>query len=408
MILKTLYKVWVPLFSLMIFMLGYGLLSTLLTYRLHLANVSTLQIGLLTTAFYSGLILGSLRIERFITRVGHIRAFATFASTLAVMAMIHGFFVIPTLWIVLRFLSGFASAGLFIVIESWLLITSTEKNRGQVLAFYMIVFYASMALGQFMLNISGVKGLTLYAITTMLYSLSVIPLAMTSVSSPECSEPSALSFRQLYKISPTSIIGCLSAGLIMGAIYGLIPLYVSRYGSSVADVAYYMAVIIFGGMALQYPAGHLSDRFERRKPLVLISAIAAILSILILFISFKNSTLLTIAFFLFGGVCFTLYPLSISVACDYLKSSEIVAATQGLLLSYSIGAAVGPFIAPLFIYLFGERGLFVFFSLIAGFLVFFFLWRIRYYPPVSTKERQAFSPTVQTTPVATELDPRGE
>jgi uncharacterized membrane protein YfcA len=39
---------------------------------------------------------------------------------------------------------------------------------------------------------------------------------------------------------------------------------------------------------------------------------------------------------------FALYPIAITLACDNLDSSYIVAATQVMLFSYSIGSALGP------------------------------------------------------------------
>ena len=46
---------------------------------------------------------------------------------------------------------------------------------------------------------------------------------------------------------------------------------------------------------------------------------------------------------------FALYPVAITLACDNLDSSYIVAATQVMLFSYSIGSAMGPIAAGTFL-----------------------------------------------------------
>lgn len=398
-------KSFAPLTSLFIFMLGNGLFTTLVVVHLHLDGASSMVIGSMTAAYYLGLGCGSFRIERFIVRVGHIRAFAAFASTLAAVSIFQGLVEEISVWLILRFMGGFATAGLFVVIESWLLVQSSINTRGQMLAIYMVSLYAAQALGQFFINLGDPKTLNLFAIAAMLCSLSVIPLAMTYISSPKVDEPSTLSFKKLYQVSASGVIGCFSSGLVLGAIYGLVPLYVSQKTNSSSLVSIIMACTIFGGMALQYPVGRLSDFVERRLVLIIISICSVIFSLAII-ILFQYHWLIFTLFFLFGGMTFTLYPLSISHACDQLDSKDIVAGTQGLLLAYSIGATIGPLIAPEFMTLMGASGLFIYFIVISGAVAIFFAWRKTQRGSMPREEHFITMP--QTTPIMSELDPRAE
>lgn len=50
-------------------------------------------------------------------------------------------------WLVLRLINGWATVGVFLVIESWLLLAGDEKIRGRLLALYMIVLYGAGVLG---------------------------------------------------------------------------------------------------------------------------------------------------------------------------------------------------------------------------------------------------------------------
>lgn len=172
-------------------------------------------------------------------------------------------------------------AGLFITIESWLLVKSEKGTRGQVLSLYMISFYAAQALGQFLLSAGDLKGIVPFILAALLSSLSVVPLAMTRTATPHFEEPSALNFFQLYRISPVGIFGCFCSGLIMGAIYGLLPLYISQIQPETETIALLMGATIFGGMLLQYPVGKLSDALDRRKVILGVVALVLALSILI-------------------------------------------------------------------------------------------------------------------------------
>ena len=63
-------------------------------------------------SYFLGLLLGGLFAVRIITRVGHIRAFAVFASLMSTTALLHPLFLEVSQWMLLRLISGFCMAGL--------------------------------------------------------------------------------------------------------------------------------------------------------------------------------------------------------------------------------------------------------------------------------------------------------
>jgi MFS family permease len=401
----VLRQAFVPLLSLFCFVLGSGFFSTLLTLSMKLHQESALIIGALTSMFYAGLVIGSFRVEQFIIRVGHIRAYATFSATLAVVCLLHGIYYQPYFWLLLRFISGVVTAGLYVVIESWLLCKSSTVNRGQVLALYMVALYGAQSFGQFFLNLGNPQDLLLYAIGSMLCSLSIIPLAMSNVQTPQFDEPSTLKWSILWSKSASGLIGSFSAGMIMGVIQGLMPLVFKDSFKEQSNVATYMFAIIFGGMLLQYPVGRISDIIERRLVLIGINMITIALSVVCI-LNMQEGWLFFSVMLLFGGLTFTLYPISIAHACDALALNDIVAGTQSLLLAYSIGAVFGPIIAPFFMQSFGSSGLFIYFILVCG--TFTPLVIVRKTQKADTPQEENFISMPQTSPLMSELDPRGE
>ncbi|KTD45957.1 putative MFS-type transporter YcaD [Legionella rubrilucens] len=348
-----------PLFSLFIFLLGAGFFSTLLILKMTLEQASTWLMGAITSVFYIGVVAGSLRTEQIILRLGYRSAYGLFSLILAMCCLLHGFFYEPGLWLVLRFIAGFVMAGVYVVIESWLLSVSSIRNRGQVMAWYMIAFYSAQSVSQFILCLKDTAPFLLYGLAALLSVISVIPIAFLASRIPRLTASSSLPRIALLKASIPGLTGALVSGLIMGVIYGLLPVYLSALSGGVSLVATYMFAVIFGGMLLQYPLGKWSDQRDRRQVLMRITVLTMLT--LLCLIGFKGpSVWLFGLMMLFGGLTFALYPISVSDACDALGPEDIVAVTQTLLLAYSVGAMVGPVIASLFMQELGNRGLFIY------------------------------------------------
>lgn len=402
---NALRRIMSPLLSLFIFALCSGFFLTFLSLSMNAHDESNIMIGAMTGIFYAGLVCGSFKIEPFIARVGHIRAFSTFASLLAVISLLHGIFYNIPLWFVLRFITGFGTAGIFVIIESWFLYSSTTSMRGRILSLYMITFYAAEALGQLLINLGNANTLLLYSIAAMLCSLSVIPLSMTHVSMPNFTEASNMRLRTLYKKTTSSFLGCFFAGMILSASYGLFPILFSNIHHDNSDVSIFMFCLIIGGMLLQYPAGKLSDRIDRRLTVIIICFLAIICSFLLMYFM-KSYYLSLVLITLFGGFSTTIYPVCISYACDSLDTKNIVAGIQGLLLAYSLGSTLGPFVAPFFMHELSETKVFIYFIVAFGVTAVLFAWRKT--QTMSPPQEEPFQVMRQTTPVMAHIDPRAK
>src|SRR5690606_22339447 len=117
---KTLLTSWPLFFGLAMIMIGNGLQGTLLGIRADIEGFSTLTIGAIMSLYYVGYLSGSVFVPKLIQEVGHIRVFAALASLASGTVLFHGIFDQAWIWAAVRVLTGFAYAGLYIVIESWL------------------------------------------------------------------------------------------------------------------------------------------------------------------------------------------------------------------------------------------------------------------------------------------------
>jgi MFS family permease len=355
-------SLWPPLTSLVLLILASGLFNTFVSIRLEMEGFSPDSIGQITATLYAGVLVASFRIDRFIVKVGHIRAFILFAFTMGLTVLAQSAWINPWFWGALRFLGGFAMGGIYIVIESWFLLLSTPTTRGLVLSLYLAVLYGALSLGQFLINIFDPAGPFPFFLTALLCLLSILPLRGQKAAEPKMGPSSSLSLLSLFRLSPLGFAGGIISGMLLAAVYGLVPVYGKEIGLSVGEISTWMALIIFGGLSLQWPIGRWADKGDRRTVLVLASLGSALFSSALCWTPIEY---LPLVGWLFGGFSFTLYPLSMGYTCQNAKEHQLVAVTGGFVLSYGIGAISGPLLAPLAMDWFGVEGLFYFLSLIS-------------------------------------------
>ncbi|HDS1737703.1 MFS transporter [Pseudomonas sp. BP8] len=372
---RLLAQALAPLLGLFIIALGNGFMSSLTTLQLGTAGESATMIGLVSSAYFIGLTLGAMFNDRLILRIGHIRAYTSFASLIAATILLQGLFYDTTWWSILRLINGWAAVGVFLVIESWLLMAGDAKIRGRLLALYMIAFYGAGVLAQAALGeISGWGGTSPFMVAGILATLSVLPVVILPQVSPRLDQAEPLKPRQLLGIAPTGLVGCFGSGVAIAGIYALLPLYLQRIGLDVGEVGTMMAWVILGAMLLQYPVGRWSDRKDRQDVLIALAALCTVLSVVIAFLP-SDSVVLPAMLFLLGGGVFALYPVAVSSAADRAPADALVPMIQGLLLINSLGSAMAPLAISPVMTSYGEVGLFWAFAVINLAMVSFFLWR---------------------------------
>ena len=127
---------------------GNGLQGTLVALRASQESMPAFVIGVMGTAYYAGF-LGACRYAPGLIRdVGHIRVFAALAAIASASALVHVLVIDAFMWILLRLLTGFCFAGLFMVMESWLNDSSANSDRAQVLSIYATVDLVAVVFSQ--------------------------------------------------------------------------------------------------------------------------------------------------------------------------------------------------------------------------------------------------------------------
>jgi len=398
--------------SLTILLAGNSLQFVLLALRAESAGFSLTVVGAMTTTYYLGYALGTLRAPAFVDRFGHIRAFAALSSLISAVVLAHGLWVEPYFWIALRFVTGLCFAGLATVVDSWINAKATRDVRGQLLAVASIAAIAGYAVGPLFVALGSVDTLVLFVIASILMSVALVPVTLTRFSAPYVSgegdgfEPYTL--LRLFRETPFGLVGCLITGLIQGAFLGLSAVVAGRLGLSDDMVPLFVTGALLAGAVAQYPLGWISDRFDRRFVVALTSLVVGSGALAVAFLVglFGNALWITGLAMVVGGVAaMPLYSVVIAHVNDRLPETSIVPAAATLILSFSIGSAVAGPIASWSIDAYGAGGLYIFFG--TALLIFgsFSIFRVaRREAPEPTTDGGVFAASPVLTPFDTEFD----
>jgi MFS family permease len=380
------------IFAVLLLEIGSGLQGILVPLRADLAGFPMPLIGALGTSYYIGFVAGCLVLPATIRRVGHIRSFAAFAAIAAPVILAHTMTSQPAVWLGLRFAFGICFAGLFMVIESWLNERATTATRGSVLGLYMVATWAGLIAGKMLLVGVAVDSFQAFALCTMVISLALVPVALTDGAAPAIPRPGRLAPRALLGAAPVALVGALAVGIANGAFWTLGPLFAEAETGSPAGASLFMSACALGGALSQWPLGRLSDRFDRRWMLFATSLAAATMGATLVLsqdVSFWGFMLLA---GLFGAGALPVYSLCLAHANDRVESGEFVEVSSLILLTFGLGAIVGPLLAGLIVEASMPSGLFVLTAAIHLSLAVIILIRLATARGADEADRVTFAP----------------
>ncbi|WP_442578058.1 MFS transporter [Mesorhizobium sp. ASY16-5R] len=382
---------------------GNGLQGTLIALRGAQEGFSPTVIGFMGTAYFGGFLLGCLAIGRIMKAVGHVRSFSALAAIASAGTLMLVLVIDPVIWSVIRFAAGFCFAGLFTVMEAWLNSGAPNEHRARVLALYRMVDICSVTGAQFLIPVFGPGGFTIFAIMSIMITLSLVPVSLGDRSNPTAPDDVKLDLPRVFRISPLGCIGCIAVGVTNSSFRTLSPVYAEELGMSVTDVVTFVSVGIIGGALIQYPLGYLSDRWDRRMVLLVSTVGALVTALALAFLAGSNPLANFLLVFIFGSFAMPLFSLSAAHANDRAGPGEFVLVNAALMLFYSFGAIGGPFSASFAMERFGPGALFGFIAAIYVVFIAIILYRMRARSSVPANRRGRFIALLRTSTIFAKL-----
>jgi len=385
--------------------LGNGLQGTLLPVRAQAEAFTQLELGALGSAYFFGFVAGCYFGPWLVRNSGHIRTFTAMVALSSALVLTHPLIVDPVFWLIVRAGSGACFAILYMVIESWLNARSSNATRGLIFAFYAVVSFGTLGVGQLLLALDSPSGFPLFLYASILVSIAAVPVALSRSPQPEPIEYIHIRVRHLYRISPVGMAGSFLVGAANGAVWALAPIFFGGGAASTQDIAVFMSVLILFGAIGQWPLGMISDRMDRRL-VIGAAAFASVLAGLAMSLLATDTGWLALALTgIFGFLSFPLYMLCVAHTNDWVEHDGFVEAASGLLLIWGAGAVIGPLIASNVIEAVGLVGLFYTTAALHAGLLAFTVYRMNQREARSAEERGEFIDAVRVGQTVSTVDP---
>ncbi|MGI9400269.1 MAG: MFS transporter [Rhizobiaceae bacterium] len=368
--------------------------------------------SLAASAYSAGFMIGCFFVARFISDIGHIRAFAAGAAIMTSAALLFSLMSDASALIILRFLTGLATAGLFSIGDAWINERAEESSRGRILAIYAIVVGVVSVFSQVLVVLVPDDISSSFVLVALVYCFSIIVIATTRTDPPDTEAKASVRLWSLTKDAPAAAVGVFAIGMVSTTLLSVAPYDAAQLGVAVHEVAIIIGTIYLGRVLFQYPLGSLSDQMDRRIVIFFASLVAtSVLLLMALLVDpspqIERFDYLSLGFFILfvlmlmlGGSLLPLYSLLVAHALDRTVPSLVSSAAVSMLFIWTLGAVAGPLVANLFTTPFGDDALhWVNFFIMLVYVVFLGI-RIWFVEPVSGAERTTH---VEVIPTSTEI-----
>jgi len=422
---KLIKNSWALFLGYGILIIAHGLQGNLLGLRAVLENFNIMATGALMSGYFIGYFVGANVVPNLVSKVGHIRVFAAFASTASLSILLHSVVVDPYVWILGRFMTGFSIISIFVVVESWLNDRATNKTRGKVLSIYMIITFVGIGLGTLLLNFNNPMNYEPFILVSLLLSIALVPILLTKRKPPTFKKISRIKIKELYKISPLGTFSMFCVGFIHPAIFTMGAVYGALMNFSVLEISLYLFLITISGAIFQWPIGYLSDRYDRRIILIITALLGSILTILCffsvsispdfinlssdwktIFQHINNHRMLFYIFIsLYAGMSLPLFSLNLAYVNDFLPKEKFVSAGAGMQIIFGLSAMTAPFVCSFFMKSFGPNGIFIFLFIFQTLIGLFGIYRMTKRSIEENPDNTFTSMPRNITPLGMELDP---
>jgi len=370
---------------------GYSLQNALIPLRGEAEAFGAFWVGGLGSGFFLGYALGCWFAPSLVARAGHIRVFAAFVGLMSGTILLHPLAIDPAFWVLLRMITGFAMAALYIILESWLNERTDNANRGTVMSFYVMINFAMIASGQMLLTVYPLDSFALFTIASVLISFAALPLALSRATQPAPLYEVRLNLRKIYQTSPVGLVSIIGVGLTTGSFWAFGGVFATRSGMDSDGAALFLSVTILGAALFQWPIGRLSDKIDRRFVLVALNSAAVLVCVMVSLLGPDQPALILLAGFVFGSVIFPTYALAVAHTFDHAEADQHVTLASGLLLAFALGSATGPLVASVAVDQLGGIGLFAYAAFVQALMVVFMGVRIAQRTAIADEDKEDFT-----------------
>jgi MFS family permease len=390
--------------AIVILQAAQGLLGVQLPLAMHADGLKGAAIGFVGAMYSAGFMAGAWFGPTMLARVGHIRVFAASASVVSASTLMMFAASDPISWGVLRAIMGGAIALVFVAVDSWMSAAVSREERGGAMGIYQLLTKVALMVGPFLVFGMPMDGPVPLMIAGALQAIAVVPIALSTQAQPQPPSAQPLAVREQFDVAPAAVTAAFFSGFINAGVMTLAPLYAEAfYGQAQAPA--FMAAAWFGSIILQYPAGRLSDRMDRRTVIAGLAALATVSAIALAVAGPRLPFwVAAVLFGLWGAGGLSFYGIATAHMADRAEPGRMAQAASGLLFVWATGSIVGPLLLGVAVEAGGRPAMFWFAGVCAAALTAFMLHRRGARDASTSKSAsEAVAPPLATSVAASEM-----
>ena len=369
------FRFWVLVSIVSISGFSQGMLLPLIAVIFENTGVSSSLNGLNATALYIGVLLASPFMEQPLRKFGYKPIILIGGLVVIISLAMFPLWKSFWFWFALRLLIGIGDHALHFATQTWITSFSPIEKRGRNISLYGLFFGIGFAVGPLMTPLVNIFEALPFILSSVLCLIAWLLLFTLKNDFPEQEIETNSFFHTLRRFSKAwkygwvAFLPPLVYGFLESSLNGSFPVYALRIGIDVQSVSILLAAFAIGGIVFQLPLGMLSDKFGRRRVLIVILFLGFVCFTTASFLE-QSIIGLVICLFIAGMFVGSTFSLGISYMTDLMPKNLLPTGNLMCGIFFSLGSLIGPTLGGLFIQFFQEVS---FFHIISGlFFVIFF------------------------------------
>ena len=339
-----------------VFALAQGLTYPLLSFILERQGITAGLIGLSAAMTPLGFIVSAPFIPALARRVGGARL-AVLCSFLAALTLITIALTQEVwTWMPLRFLLGLFANPLYVISETLLISITPASRRGRIMGLYSSVVSGGFAIGPLSLGLVGTEGWPPFTIGISAFLLcGLVVLAVVRRLPKMPHEGEATSVGGFFAFAPLLLFAVFAAAAFEQVVISLFAVYGTALGSAEPRIASLITCFTAGNAVLQIALGRVAEQLGSTRTM-LFCVLASVAGCLLLS-SIFDSWLIWPLLFVWGGVSFGIYTMSLIQLGERFTGQPLIAGSAAFALVWGIGGIVGSPATGLAVQMIGHQGL---------------------------------------------------
>jgi MFS family permease len=339
-----------------VFAVAQGLTYPLLSFILERRGTTPGLIGVSAAMTPLGFIVSAPFLPALARRVGGAQL-AILCSVLAALTLIAIAWTEDVwAWMPLRFLLGVFANPLYVLSETWLISITPAPRRGRIMGLYSSIVSGGFAIGPLSLGLVGTHGWPPFLIGIVAFLLcGLIVLAVVPRLPKIPHEGEVTSVGGFFALAPLLLFAVFTAAAFEQILLSLFAVYGATLGSAEERIASLITCFIAGNAVLQILLGRVAEQFGSTRTMLL-CALASLAGCLLL-PSIFNTWLIWPLVFVWGGVSFGIYTMSLIQLGERFTGQILIAGNAAFALVWGLGGIVGSPATGLAMQLIGHQGL---------------------------------------------------